>query len=72
MDKTVLNGSGCYDPVAHEAINNVEHDKAERVKTRDEAADTLVKTIKNTIWLSGFRLIGRIQFEDPKTGKKYL
>lgn len=76
MDKTLLNGSGCMDRVAHEAINNVERariqvSRADRTD-RDEAADVLIKTIKNAIWLSGFKLADRIKLEDPKTGKKYL
>lgn len=75
MDKTVLNGSGCVDKVAHEAINNVareEKAKEKKMHDREEAAETLIKTLKNTVWLSGFKLIGRIQLEDPKTGRKYL
>lgn len=72
MDKTLLNGSGCMDRTAHEAICNIEREKKQKYGNRDEAADVLVKNIKDTVWLSGFKLIGRIQFEDPKTGKRYL
>lgn len=77
MDKSILNASGCVDMTAHDAISNVtrEEKKRNRIKPpadRDEAADILVRTIKEMIWLSGFRLVGRIQFEDPKTGRKYL
>lgn len=74
MDKSMLNGSGCFDSVAHEAINNVEREKKKisAVHSRDTAAEILVKNIKDMMWLSGFKLIGRIQFEDPKSGKRYL
>lgn len=75
MDKTMLNGSGCVDKVAHEAINNVEKEerlKGKRMCDRDEAAEVLIRTLKNTIWLSGFKLTERIKLEDPKTGKKYV
>lgn len=74
MDKTRLNGSGCMDAVAHEAINHVERErkKASAGGNRDVAAEVLVKSIKDMMWLSGFKLVGRIQFEDPKSGKQYL
>lgn len=75
MDKTILNKSGCVDRVAHEAINNADRkskQKEKKNRDRDEAAEVLVKTIKDLLWLSGFKLIDRIKFEDPKTGKKYL
>ncbi len=72
MDKALLNGSGCVDHTAHDAMINIEKEAKTRKGTRDEAAEVLVKNIKDLMWLSGFRLIGRIQFEDPKSGKKYL
>jgi len=78
MDKTLLNQSGCMDKTAHAAINNAEREKVRVTVSnydrtaRDEAADVLIKTIKNAIWLSGFKLADRIKLEDPKTGKKYL
>lgn len=72
MDKTRLNGSGYIDNTAHEAINNAERESKSKQKVRDEAAEILVRTVKEIIRLAGFKLIGRIQFEDQKTGKKYL
>jgi hypothetical protein len=71
----MLNASGCSDRTAHDAINNVEREKRLKekpTKEREEAAETLIKTLKNMIWLSGFKLSERIKLEDPKTGKKYL
>lgn len=69
-DKTLFNGSGCVDHTAHKAMNNVTREER-KAAARDEAAEVLVKSIKNMIWLSGFRLIDRIRFEDPQSGKKY-
>lgn len=71
MDKNLLNASGCMDKTAYSAIHNVEVEHKKKVE-RDEAAEVLVKSIKNMIWLSGFKLVGRIQFEDRKSGKRYL
>lgn len=72
MDREKLNGSGCRDPVAYEAIQNVTRvSRADRTK-RDEAADELVKAIKMMVRLAGFELVDRIKFKDPKNGKKYL
>lgn len=74
MDKDRVNGSGCQDPVAYEAINNVTRvsvSRADRTK-RDEAAEDLVKTIKMMVKLAGFELVDRIKFKDQRNGKKYL
>lgn len=72
MDKDRLNGSGCKDPVAYEAIQHVTRvSRSDRTK-RDEAADELVRTIKTMVHLAGFELVDRIRFKDPKNGKKYL
>lgn len=71
MDKNLLNASGCVDKTAYSAINNVEVENRKKAE-RDEAAEVLVKSIKNMMWLSGFKLVGRIQFEDRKSGKRYL
>lgn len=69
-DKILLNGSGCVDHTAHDAISKVSREQ-KRAANRDDAADVLIKSIKNMIWLSGFRLTDRIRFEDPQSGKKY-
>lgn len=69
-DKTLFNGSGCVDHTAHDAVNNVTREQR-KAAARDEAADVLIKSIKNMIWLAGFRLTDRIRFEDPQSGKKY-
>lgn len=55
-----LNGSGCKDLTAFEAIRNVES---------EERFNKLLKTIKNVCELSGFRLEERIVLRDKKTGK---
>lgn len=74
MDKDRVNGSGCQDPVAYEAIHNVTRAsvlRSDRTR-RDEAAEDLVKTIKMMVRLAGFELVDRIKFKDSKSGKKYL
>lgn len=58
------------DHTAHDAVNNVTREQR-KAAARDEAADVLIKSIKNMIWLAGFRLTDRIRFEDPQSGKKY-
>lgn len=60
------------DHTAHEAMYNVEKESKTKRNSRDEAAEVLIKNIKDMMWLSGFRLIDRIRFEDPKSGKQYL
>ena len=54
------NASGCSDPVAHEAIINVEND-ARFFK--------LLKTIFDICELSGFHIEERIVVKDKRTGK---
>lgn len=73
MDKTKCNQEGYPDPTAYNAINNVSPRTGSNEKSaRDIAAEVLIKTVKNLVWLSGFNLIERIKLEDPKSGKKYL
>lgn len=72
MNKDKLNGSGCADLVAYEAIQHVTRvSRADRTK-RDEDADELIKTVKSIISLAGFELVDRIRFKDLQSGKKYL
>ncbi|MDD2960013.1 MAG: hypothetical protein PHR92_16130 [Lachnospiraceae bacterium] len=74
MDKTLFNPSGYMDKTSHDAINNVEKEAKRKIDkgNREDAAEVLIKTLKEVIWLSGFKLADRIKLEDPKTGKKYL
>lgn len=73
MDNTKYNHEGYADPTAYQAIQNASpKPKTNENNARDEAAEVLIKCLKNLIWLSGFRLIERIKIEDPKSGKKYL
>lgn len=67
--KPWLNDSGCPDPTAYAAMQNIR--KEERNQPTDENARLVVTTIKNILDLSGFELIGRIQIRHKKSGKIY-
>ena len=56
-----VNGSGCYDPTAYEAIRNL-NDEGNRFYM-------LLDIIFNICELSGFHLEGRIEVKDKKTGR---
>ena len=72
MNKDKLNGSGCADLVAYEAIQCATRvSRADRTR-RDEEADELIKTVKSMIRLARFEPVDRIRFKDPHNGKKYL
>ena len=60
MNKEILNGSGCKDLTAYEAIKNTE---------REERLTKLVMTIFNICELAGFHVEGCIVLKDKKTGK---
>ena len=63
-----MNGSGCPDPTAYEAIKHIQSEerKSNRV---DNDAHTVVTTIKNILDLAGFELVERIQIRHKKSGK---
>lgn len=58
-----LNGSGCKDLTAYEAIKNV--DKLPDMVTQ------LLKIIKNLANICGFEVIGRIGLRNKTSGKEY-
>ena len=55
-----LNGSGCKDLTAYEAIKNVEN---------EERLRKLIKTICLVCELAGFSIENRIVLKDKRTGK---
>lgn len=67
--KPWLNGSGYYDPTAHEALKNIH--KEEKIQVVDDTAHKVITTIRNILDLSGFELVGRIQIKHKKSGKIY-
>ena len=67
MNKPWLNGSGCRDFTAYEAIKNVQVEEQEV----DRAARLVVNTVKNVLELAGFELIGRIQIKHKKSGRVF-
>jgi len=58
MSNPKLNGSGCSDPTAFEAINHI--------SDQDKKAHELIKVLKYVIRISGFELVGRIIIIDKK------
>lgn len=62
MNRDKINGSGCYDLTAYEALKNIDDEK--RVAQ-------LIKTIFYIVNLAGFRVDGRIVLQDKKTGKTW-
>lgn len=60
LHKDKLNGSGCKDLTAYEAIKNIEDE------TR---VNKLLATIFNVCELAGFRVENRIVLKDKRSGK---
>ena len=68
--KPWLNGSGCPDPTAYEALKRIQYEE-KQLHNVDDNAHKVVTTIKNILDLSGFELVGRIQIRHKKSGKVY-
>lgn len=68
--KPWLNGSGCPDPTAYEAVKKIQNAER-RANHVDENAYTVVTVIKSILDLAGFELIGRIQIRHKESGKVY-
>ena len=66
-----MNNSGCPDPTAYAAMQNIQKEEKNRDLLIDEKAYKLITTIKNIVDLSGFELIGRIQIQHKKSKKIY-
>lgn len=60
MNRDKINGSGCRDFTAYEALKNVE---------REEQFKRLLSTIFYITNLAGFSIEGRIVLKDKRTGK---
>lgn len=63
MNNPRLNGSGCKDLTAYEAIKNID-------KT-DNLVNGLIKTVKSLVDICGFEIIGRIGLRNKVSGKEY-
>lgn len=59
-----LNGSGYMDLTAYEAIKNVDQEAEAETRLK-----RLLKTIFYICDLAGFRIEGRLEIRDKKTGK---
>lgn len=64
MDKRKLNASGCKDMTTFKALQNVTREEKDKVRL-----EKLLTTIFYICDLAGFRIDGRITFQDKKTGK---
>lgn len=62
-DNEFYNGEGYPDSTAYSAVR-AENELEKRVTI-------LVKSVKALIRLSGFELVGRIQLQDAKSGRKF-
>lgn len=60
INKDKVNGSGCLDLTAYEALSNIK---------REEQFKRLLSTIFYICDLAGFHIEERITFKDKKTGK---
>ena len=60
MNKDKINGSGCKDFTAYEALKNIE---------REEQFKKLLSTIFYITNLAGFTIEGRVVLKDKRTGK---
>lgn len=68
MNSEILNGSGCKDFTAYDAIKNIERE--ERLKqAEEERHKTLLMMIFGICDLAGFHVENRIVLKDKKTGK---
>ena len=61
------NQSGCADPTAYEAIDNIIKEE----KELDKKVHNLISVLKFIIDWAGFELIGRIEIRDKKTRKEF-
>ena len=62
FSKSKYNPSGCYDPTAMEAIDNLNKDRV-------EAARKVIKTMQNVAHLGGFEVANRILLRDKESGE---
>lgn len=68
VNKEILNGSGCKDLTAYEAIKHAEREEC-RKQADEERLKKLLMTIFYVCDLAGFHVEGRITLKDKKTGK---
>lgn len=65
MNKEYYNASGCADPTAYDAMQNIQQEQR-----AEAAADAhrLIKAVKALIAENGFVLLNRIELKDIKSG----
>jgi hypothetical protein len=62
-----LNGSGCKDPTAYEAISHITKEEHELNQT----VHKLIELVKELLAFAGFEMIGRIQIKHKRSGKEF-
>ncbi len=65
MNRDFYNASGCPDPTAYAAINNIHREESRLAR---EKSKRLIKAIKKAIETNGFILLNRIEIKDIKSG----
>ncbi len=65
------NVEGYADPTPYSALNNVLREQKSAEAEAEERMNLLIKTLKNTIRLAGFELVGRIEVRDKGTGRMF-
>lgn len=68
MNREFLNGSGCKDMTAYDAIKNIEREERQK-QAEEDRLRKLVMTIFDVCDLAGFHVEGRIILKDKRTGK---
>lgn len=68
MNREFLNGSGCKDMTAYDAIKNIEREERQK-QAEEDRLRKLVMTIFDICDLAGFHVEGRIILKDKRTGK---
>ncbi len=63
MSKPWENNSGCKDPTAYKAMQNISAEK--------KRIDTVIKIFRLVAELAGLRITSWIEFEDMETGDRY-
>ena len=61
------NSEGYPDPTAYNALKDIVKEETEQEKRIRH----LMNIIKESAYLAGFEVVGRIIFKDRKTGKEY-
>lgn len=65
MNKDYYNASGCADPTAYNAMQNIQQEQRAEAAAN---ANQLIKALKTLVTENGFVLLNRIELKDIKSG----